>query len=133
VVEGRRVSEFLKWPDSGFRYERKINWTGEALRCPTSSKISNLGPSYQRLAFHGSSIFVPLEMAGIDAGDVEAAVSVEVGDGARGRVLAPFVEIGTSPALGGAIVDVTGRRSEADLGSRPRSRRCRRRWNRRSR
>ena len=45
-------------------------------------------------------------MAGIDAGDVGAAVSVQVGDGASGGAHAPFVEIGTGPALGGAIVGI---------------------------
>jgi hypothetical protein len=54
----------------------------------------------------GSPIFVRLEMARVDAGDVGAAVSVQIGDGACGGAHAPFVEIGAEPSPGGAIVGV---------------------------
>ena len=51
-------------------------------------------------------VFVPLQAGGIDAGDVGAAVFVEVHDGARGGAHAAFIEIAARPVFGGGVVAV---------------------------
>ena len=125
------------WKRRGKAYRRPSRSVTDASFNSTTSEISRYPPDHIRHPFAhklrgeapcrdtkpqaGLTDFrTTCQMAGIDAGrNIGAAVSVQVGDGARGGAHAPFVEIGTgSSAWRRSHRRCIDRRSEADLGSR---------------